>query len=244
MRSINIGKSFYNSLLILLSITLLSCNETKQNTPPWVDLFDGKSLQGWSQKGGKASYTLRDGTLVGTTVSNTPNSFLCTNTVYGDFILELEYKVDSTMNSGIQIRSNSFPEYRDGQVHGYQIEIDPSARAWSAGIYEEGRRGWLHPIADENVKAKQAFKQNSWNHYRIEAIGDTLKTWINGVAASHLLDPQTASGFIGLQVHSIPAEQRAGTEIIWKNIRILTKDLARYSQKSKLPLIETKSDEN
>jgi len=77
--------------------------------------------------------------------------------------------------------------------------------------------------------------------YRIEAIGDTLKTWINGVPASNLVDDQTASGFIGLQVHSINSDQKEGTEIIWKNIRILTDSLDNYAQKSPLPLVDQKN---
>ncbi len=160
--------------------------------------------------------------------------------MYGDFILELEYKVDSSMNSGIQIRSNSFPHYMDGRVHGYQIEIDPSERAWSAGIYDEARRGWLNPLTD-NTEAQKAFKQNDWNHYRIEAIGDTLKTWINDVPASYLIDDKTASGFIGLQVHSIHGEQKEGTFITWKNIKILTDSLPNYTRKTTLTPITTKN---
>lgn len=214
-----------------------SCVEQKTDKTPWIPLFDTETLNGWTQKGGEATYKIREGTIVGTTVANTPNSFLTSDKMYGDFILELDYKVDPSMNSGIQIRSNSYPYYRDGQVHGYQIEIDPSDRAWSAGIYDEGRRGWMHPISDENKAAKQAFKQNDWNHYRIEALGDTLKTWINGIPASHLVDDQTESGFIGLQVHSIGKDQEPGTEIIWKNIRILTDSLENYAKKSPLPVV-------
>ncbi|MBP2834345.1 DUF1080 domain-containing protein, partial [Aquimarina sp. U1-2] len=108
--------------------------------------------------------------------ANTPNTFLSTDKIYGDFIFEIDFKVDSTMNSGIQIRSNTLPYYRDGIVHGYQIEIDPSNRAWSGGIYDEKRRKWLHPL-ENNTKAQKAFKQNEWNHYRVEAIADTIKTW-------------------------------------------------------------------
>ncbi len=225
-------------LLFILPAIFYSCGEEQKDDTPWISLFDNQSLNGWTQKGGKAIYEVREGAIVGTTVSNTPNSFLTSNNMYGDFILELEYKVDPSMNSGIQIRSNSYPYYRDGQVHGYQIEIDPSDRAWSAGIYDEGRRGWLHPLADENTAAKKAFKQNDWNHYRIEALGDTIKTWINGIPASHLVDDQTQSGFIGLQVHSIGNDQEAGTEIIWKNVRILTDSLEKYTQKSPLPLVD------
>ncbi|MCK5776090.1 MAG: DUF1080 domain-containing protein, partial [Bacteroidales bacterium] len=146
--------------------------------------------------------------------------------------------VDPSMNSGIQIRSNSFPYYRNARVHGYQVEIDPSERAWSAGIYDESRRGWLNPLGD-NPKAQKAFKQNDWNHYRIEAIGDTIKTWINGVPAAYFIDNMTAKGFIGLQVHGISKKQKEGTEILWKNIRIITEDVSKYSTKSPLIPITT-----
>lgn len=225
--------------LCLLTLILGSCSE-KQDGIPWQPLFDGETLNGWSQKGGDATYEVRNGTIVGATVHNTPNSFLTTDKMYSDFILELEYKVHPSMNSGIQIRSNSLPHYLKGKVHGYQVEIDPSERAWSAGIYDEGRRGWLNPL-DKNPEAQKAFKQNEWNHYRIEAIGDTLQTWINGVPAAHLIDEKTNQGFIALQVHSIPESKEAGTEIVWRNIKILTDSLQQYSKESPLPPIVTKN---
>lgn len=231
---------FYKTVLIIIVLTSMGCSDSVKDNIPWTPLFDGETLNGWTIKGGEAHYTVRDEIIVGSTVHDTPNTFLTTDRMYGDFILELDYKVDSTMNSGIQIRSNSFPHYRNGRVHGYQIEIDPSDRAWSAGIYDEARRGWLNTM-DNNPKAQQAFKQNDWNHYRIEAIGDTLKTWINDVPAAYLIDDKTSSGFIGLQVHSIGKDQKEGTEIQWKNIRILTDSLAKYARKSTLTPIITKN---
>ncbi|WP_339838486.1 DUF1080 domain-containing protein [uncultured Maribacter sp.] len=234
-------KSNINFLLITVILSaFISCKQEPKDDTPWVSLFDGESLTGWTQLGGKAAYTVRDNAIVGTTVHNTPNSFMTSDKMYGDFILELDYKVDPSMNSGVQIRSNSLPHYMDGRVHGYQIEIDPSERAWSAGIYDEARRGWLNPMTD-NPTAQKAFKQNEWNHYRIEAIGDTLKTWINDVPAAYLIDDKTDKGFIALQVHSISDEQKDGTEIIWKNIKILTDNLSKYSQKSPLKPIITKN---
>ena len=233
----NFKNKLFRFSCILCGVLLVGCDLINDQTP-WITLFDGNSLEGWSQKGGEAKYTVSDGEIVGTTVHNTPNSFLVTDSIYGDFILELEFLVDPSMNSGIQIRSESLPHYQNGRVHGYQVEIDPSERAWSAGIYDEARRGWLHPLDDQNTSAKSAFKQNEWNHYRIEAIGDTIKTWINGVEASHLMDDQTDKGFIGLQVHSIGENQEEGTEIRWRNIKILTEDLQAYSTKTSLPMLD------
>lgn len=227
------------SLSIFAMSLFWSC-ETTTDTTPWVPLFNGNDLNGWTQIGGQAKYRVENKTVIGATVHNTPNSFMTTDKMYDDFILELEYKVDSTMNSGIQIRSNSLPTYQNGRVHGYQIEIDPSDRAWSAGIYDEARRGWLVPLTD-NQAAQQAFKQGDWNHYRIEAIGDTIKTWINNVPASFLIDDKTHSGFIALQVHSIGKDAKEGTEIQWKNINILTDSLQKYSRKSPLTPVITKN---
>ena len=232
----------YSKILLFIFVNLsYNCNHAQKQKTPWVNLFDGKTLNGWHQKGGEAKYQVRDGAIVGSTVHNTPNSFLTTDKIYGDFILELNFKVDSSMNSGIQIRSNSFPYYRDGRVHGYQVEIDPSKRAWSAGIYDEARRGWLNTMGN-NTEAQKAFKQNDWNHYRIEAIGDTIKTWINNVPAAYLIDGKTARGFICLQVHSIGADKKAGTEIIWKNIKILTDNVSKYSKKSPIKPVITKNN--
>jgi len=195
----------------------------------WVTLFDGKSLDGWTQRGGTAPYRVDGDTIVGTTVpgkeedgkmvSGTGNSFMCTNRVYGDFILELEFKVDQGMNSGVQIRSNSYAGYNDGRVHGYQVEIDPSDRAWTGGIYDEGRRGWLFKVeGDDKAETRKAFKQNEWNKFRIEVRGDSIKTWVNGVPVADLNDSMTLRGFIALQVHASKAKETK--EIRWRNIRI------------------------
>ncbi len=187
----------------------------------WTNLFNGKDLNGWVQRGGKAKYTVEDGAIVGTSVPHTSNSFLCTDRDYSDFVLELDFKVDHALNSGVQIRSQSLPDYKDGRVHGYQVEIDPKPRAWSGGIYDEGRRGWLNNL-EGNDPARKAFKQNEWNHFRIVAVGDSIKTWINGVPAADLKDDMTPSGFIALQVHCV-GDRTEPLQVRWKDIRL--KDL-------------------
>ncbi len=209
---------------LLLCAALLIASAVFAQKENWVNLFDGKTLKGWNQKGGQAKYTVEKGEIIGTTVANTPNSFLCTNEEYGDFILELELKVNPKMNSGIQFRSLSKPEYQSGRVHGYQMEVDPSPRAWSGGIYDEGRRDWLY-IPNINPAGKRAFRNGEWNKYRIEAIGNTLRTWVNGIPVAHLVDDLTAKGFIALQVHSIYGEMTEGMQVRWRNIRIQTKSL-------------------
>lgn len=185
----------------------------------WKSLFDGKTFKGWHQLNGKAKYEIVNGTIVGTTVAGEPNSFLTTDEDYGDFILELELKVGE-MNSGIQIRSLSKPEYNNGRVHGYQVEVDPSDRAWSGGIYDEARRGWLYQT-EINPAAKKAFNKTGWNKYHIEAIGSVIRTWVNDVPVTYLVDDMTPKGFIALQVHAI-RDNKAGAQVMWRNIRIQT----------------------
>lgn len=191
----------------------------------WVDLFNGKDLSGWKQLNGKAKYEVVDGVIVGTTVLNTPNSFLCTEKDYSDFIFEVELLVESNMNSGIQFRSESTPDYKNGRVHGYQCEVDPSERAWSAGIYDEARRGWLYPVS-LNPKAQSALKLGEWNKYRIECIGNSIRTWLNGIPVAHIIDDMTPKGFIALQVHGIGKDkEKEGHQIKWRNVRIKTENL-------------------
>lgn len=212
----------YNKISIVAAMLLLViANVSHAQKGGWQELFNGKDLTGWKQLNGKAKYEVVDGAIVGTSTLNTPNSFLTTEKNYGDFILELEVWVDNRLNSGIQIRSESKPDYRDGRVHGYQVEIDPSDRAWSGGIYDEARRGWLYPL-DLNETARKAFKKGEWNKYRIEAVGPVIRTFINGVPAAYLIDDMTLEGFICLQVHSINKPEQDGTQVKWRNIRIKT----------------------
>jgi hypothetical protein len=206
-------------LLFGSSLTSLQAQSGK-----WQNLFNGKDLTGWKQLNGKAKYEVVNGEIVGTTVRDTPNSFLTTEKNYGDFIFEVELLVDNSMNSGIQFRSESKAGYREGKVHGYQMEVDPSDRAYSGGLYDESRRGWLYPM-DINPKGKTAFKKGEWNKYRIECVGNSIRTWVNGVATASLVDDATPSGFIALQVHAIGKDDEPGKQIRWRNIRIQTENL-------------------
>ncbi|MDQ8006633.1 MAG: DUF1080 domain-containing protein [Pedobacter sp.] len=188
----------------------------------WHNLFDGKSLKGWKKLGGNAPYTIEKGAIVGTMTKGTPNSFLVTQKEYGDFILEVDIKLEGEgTNSGVQTRSHYDAEKK--RVFGRQVEVDPTARAWTGGIYDEARRGWLYPL-DLNEAAKSAYKPNEFNRIRIEAIGDELRTWVNNVPVSYVIDTLDKRGFIGLQVHSIP-DKLDGKKVYFKNIRIQTKNL-------------------
>ena len=191
----------------------------------WEPLFNGKDFSGFIQLNGKAPYRVEDGMLIGKSAMNQENSFMATDVDYEDFILEFDVLCDTSLNSGVQFRSESKPDFLNGRVHGYQCEIDPSDRAWSGGIYDEARRGWLVTLQGHRL-GQAAYKKDDWNRYRIEAFGDTIRIWLNRVNTANLLDNTTRKGFIAFQVHSIGRnEALEGKEIKWKNIRIMTKNV-------------------
>jgi len=210
------------SLIILFIISLTA--HAQKNEKGWRSLFNGKDLKGWKQINGTAKYEVQNGMIVGTTTVGSPNSFLAADELFGDFILELDFKMDDGTNSGVQFRSESKPDYLDGKVFGYQFDIDPSSRKWCGGIYDESRRQWLYPL-EYNTPAKAAYKNNEWNSCRIEAIGSSLRTWLNGIPCSNVVDNMTLKGLLALQVHAIGKPEEAGKHVWFKNIRIKTENL-------------------
>ncbi|NND07766.1 MAG: DUF1080 domain-containing protein [Saprospiraceae bacterium] len=224
----------HNVILLFLYVGGMATFMPQDN---WQHLFNAKNLEGWEVKGAaESNFFVEDGILVAETKLGLPNTFLATTKEYEDFELEVEFWVPDGINTGVQIRSDVYSAetttpylngkleasertWEAGRVHGYQIEIDPSARAWTGGFYEEGGRGWLVPLSD-NEQARQAFKNNDWNHFRIMADGKHFKSWINGVMAVDTHDDMAVSGFIALQLHSIKNQEQEGKQIRWRNIRI------------------------
>ncbi len=205
----------------------------------WQPLFDGKTLDGWQVKGGFATYRVEDGMIVGATAKGSPNTFLCTKKEYSDFVLEFEVLCDPALNSGCQIRSHVYEKdatltverngrkieqkRHKGEVYGYQVEIANAETGTSGGVWDEARQAkWLYATQDD-PQASKALKNNEWNHYRIQCIGDYIRTWVNGIACAHFHDSLDASGLIGLQVHSVGGD--AKLQVRWRNIRI--RDLSK-----------------
>ena len=214
-------------LALAIAAVFVGCNSSStDNNDGWQNLIN-ENMEGWTQVAGAAEFSLEDGVIIGTAVANTPNTFLITDQEYEDFILELEIKVEhESSNSGVMVRGQYDPDGREGQgrVYGYQVELDPLERAWSAGIYDEARRGWLYPLS-LNPEARSAYKDNEFNAYRIEVIGNEIKTWLNGQEVAYLVDDTDSKGFVGLQVHSIRNPEDAGHNTYFKNIRIKTENL-------------------
>jgi len=216
-------------IAIAISATSLVSGSAKAGDG-WVSLFDGKSLDGWTQKNGTATYKAVDQTIHGTTQKGSPNSFLCTNKEYGDFELEFEVKVHDSLNSGCQIRSKTKAtdgkkkNEKFGRVYGPQCEIEASGAkgAESGYIYGEAYGGgWRTP--EERLKPHKVMKDGEWNKFRIVAKGPRIQTWINGKAIEDLTDEEIfkthPKGFIGLQVHGVK-EGTGPFDVAWKNIRI------------------------
>ena len=219
--------------LFLLGLLIISC---KQDKSDFVSLFNGENLDGWEVKNGTAPFTVEDGVIVGTYTSGTPNTFLCTTEKYSDFILTFEGFLGEETNSGVMFRAQSTPDYKDGRVHGYQMEMDPTKRQWTGGVFDEARRKWLYNL-ERNQAGKSAFKLNEWNKYRIEAIGNNLSVWVNGVQTADLIDDVDASGFIGLQVHSCP-EKLNGLQVKFRNIQICTTNLEQHRKVIDKPIVQ------
>lgn len=203
-------------------------------------LFDGRSLEGWSVMGGKAPFKIVDGAIVGTAVPDSPNTFLVSDERFDDFILTLDLKINGRLNSGVVFRGNSDPAYRNGRVHGYQAEADPSDRKFSGGIFEEAMSGWLYPL-NRGQKCRDAFIVGEWNSYRIEAIGRDLRTFVNDVPCARLVHEGRTEGFIGLQVHGVSSGRNGvvGDTVGFRNIKIITSDLenARKHMPNSVPQI-------
>jgi len=223
----------------------------KVEAKQWQQLFNGKDLTGWVQKGGKVKFFVEDGCIVGETVNEAKRSgFLCTRKTFCDFVLECEFKVDAELNSGIQLRSATKLNKKGKEVvFGYQVEIDASEkpfvpkperkrpanldkdgnpvpdglpRCWTGGIYDEGRRGWLYPL-NKDPNARAAYKPNQWNKVKVEAIGDSIRVWVNDIPTAHIKDSQSPCGFIGLQVHRLKKPIPEPMHVRFRNMRI--KDL-------------------
>ena len=193
----------------------------------WTYLIDD-DLSNWEIKEGNAEFIIDDGIITGTSILKSPSTYLGTKINYKDFILEFEVNVSSGLNSGVQFRSLKSDHLRNS-VYGYQLELEADKpernRLWSGGIYDQSRRSiFLYPLS-VNPIARSAFKPDEWNFVRIEAIGNSIRTWINGIQCSNLIDDTSTEGFIALQIHSIGKQSLEGKTVKWKNIRIITNEI-------------------
>ena len=222
--------------IILILIIFTNCNNNS------LKIFNGSNLNGWLNYGGGKFY-VENNCIVAEAITGLPNTFLHTEKKYQNFELQFDVKLDTVLNSGVQIRSNIYQNDTEtvrwggrfdqegqkdlkniirkaGTFWGYQIEIDPTSRAWSGAIYEEAGRGFLH-TPGINQKVKSAFKPLEWNHYKIRVKDNHIQSWVNGVIIGDVYDDMTDDGYIALQLHSIGKNKiRANKKIRWKNLSL------------------------
>lgn len=182
----------------------LEAHPRESRAGDWIELFAEEARTDWVIRGGDAEYRFEDGILIGTCVPNSPNTFYTSRKRYDDFELVYDVRVHPSLNSGVQIRSEVMGGFdnRTGGLTGYQIEVDPSDRAYTAGIYDERGRGWLHPL-HANPAARRTFRPGDWNRIRVVARGPIIETWLNGVPAASLFDAERTDGHLGFQVHGV-----------------------------------------
>ena len=195
---------FFN---LIQTITLTLSSVAPASTP----LFPNDSLDGWHVVGPNVSFSIENGVLTGEGTKRR-NAFLTSDKTYSDFILTVDVKVVRG-NSGIQVRSSEhiFDAEKGNRLFGYQIEIDPSERAWSGGLYDEGRRAWLQPPTED---VRDAFKLGAWNTYVITCIGPRIKATVNGKTTTNFMDFMDLDGHIGFQVHS------GDCKVMWRDATI------------------------
>lgn len=185
----------------------------------FVSLYNGKNLDGWTPLGGHCTFEAKSDAIVGTTVPGSPSTYLSTTKDdYSDFIFTAELKWEVDGNSGIMFRAQSKPGDKGEIVYGPQAEMEGFSqdRGWSGGIYGQSAGGWLYPMwLDAHKKVRKALKQDDWNRITIKAVGDTIKTWVNGIPAAHYQTDKYFQGFFSLQVHS----GKQGT-IHFRNIKV------------------------
>ncbi len=200
---------------------LLNTDGEPDLTGGFTSLFNGKDLAGWTSKGGACTFEVRDGAIVGKCVPGASSTYLSTqNADYTDFVFTCEMRWDVDGNSGVMFRARSKPG-KDGSeiVYGPQAEMEGFSqdRGWSGGIYGQSCGGYFYPLwLSEHKEAREALQRDDWNRLTILAVGNVVKTWVNGVPVAHWIDDGSyPQGFFGLQIHQ--GEQ--GT-VLWKDLRV------------------------
>ncbi|MDB4712962.1 DUF1080 domain-containing protein [bacterium] len=209
-------------LPLILLVFLMSAGSIFAEDKAYKSIFDGKTLKGWTQRNGTATYRIENEVIIGKTTDGSPNSFLCSDGVYGNFDLKFDVKVDDELNSGVQIRSQTRGGFK-GRVNGPQVEIESSGEkgAEAGYIYGEAAGGWMTPKA--KLIPHKHFKDGEWNSYRVLAKDAQIKVWINGNLISDLTHDEKfkshPKGFIGLQVHGV-GKKKGPFEVRWRKLKL------------------------
>lgn len=217
----------------LLALSTSSCTTGADGSKP-VNLLSEELYPQWIQMGGKAKFELKNGVLIGMSVPNTQNTFLCPPERYADFELQFEVKCEPRLNSGVQIRSsNDLKDLnekmpganrerikkilgKEDRMFGPQVEIAANGNA--GGIWFEVGRGWIsQPDAE---RGKTIYRNEDWNHYRVIASGPRIQVYVNGELITDVIDETSfmEEGFLGFQVHSVGYAEPS--YVMWRNVTL------------------------
>jgi hypothetical protein len=215
--------------------------EIQKDNAPWITLFNGKNLDGWKMVGDKGVAYVKDGEIICHRTPDTKeHTFVTSREKYDDFILETDFKIDSPgYSAGVLIRcidANPKIDTCKVRLYGYQVKIDQSARAWTGGIFDDfgGTWKWIYDLSD-NERARKAFRLGEWNKFRIEAIGNNIKVWLNDVPATNLISNKYRKGYIALKIHALKPDGKGADLLIhFRNIRIITQKPELYQKPMEL----------
>ena len=229
-------------LFVILSTT--AWTQKSSVKPPWEPLFNGKNFNGWQIIGSKGKAWVEDGAIVCHQVSNTPeHTFISTKKKYDDFIFEAEAKIEGNLHTGLLLRCiDATSDTANVAIYGYQVKIDPTPRRWTGGVFDDFGKSWnWFYTLEESEKARSAFKLNEWNHFRIEAIGDSIKVWVNGIPTTNLVHNKYHKGYIAIKIHSMGEKPEMENVLMkYRNIRIITKNPEKYKKPMNYPVINLK----
>ncbi len=225
-----------------MSLALNLVGEAKTTNNSGKFIFNGKDLTDWKLVGSKGHVEVKDAAIYcHMTANTTEHTFVCTTKKYDDFILEMDVNTDSGYNTGILLRCKDKPLDCDTcrvSIYGYQIKIDPSTtRCWTGGVFDDFGRSWhwLYDLSKDD-RARKAYQIGTWNHFRVEAIGSSIKVWVNGIPTTNMINQKYSKGYIALKIHSLnnlPAEEEKIGR--FKNIKIITKNLSKHLVEMDLP---------
>ena len=184
-------------LLAPLAFTQDRANRPKPPGEDWVQLFNGKNLDGWTEIG-KEKWVVEDGTIHGMAISKA-YGYLKTNKNYKDFHLSLQFKCEGDGNSGVFFRVDFKPGTPD-VTQGPQFEVDCTLGRHTGGIYDVGRQWIVWPAPENEI----VVRRGEWNEYLLKVEGNHYVSRLNGVTLVDFTDPKPKAedGGIALQLHS------------------------------------------
>jgi len=229
----------HGTLLLAMSLLMAAPLWAQGEDIPWESLFNGKDLSGWKMVGSKGVAYVKDEEILCHRTKDTPeHTFVTTVKKYSDFILEIDFKLDAPgYSAGVLVRCiDAVQETAKVRLYGYQVKIDQSTRSWTGGIFDDfgGSWKWMYDLS-ENEPARKAFRLGEWNTFRVEAIGNSIKVWLNNVPSTNLFNKKYKEGYIALKIHALKPDGK-GEELLihFRNIRIITKDPTLYAKQMDL----------